>query len=133
MVLLLLDTDNSVVNVTSQPALKVKINLGLTYDTNEDDMQKAINILQDIVKNQDAITDDYAAGFNGFGDFSLNILFYFRAFDQKCHKQSPLYYQNTIELFFQNLVNLEVLYELHKGYHHLHFQMVSSYLKLSYR
>ena len=38
-------------------------------------MQKAINILQDIVKNQDEITDDYAAGFNGFGDFSLNILF----------------------------------------------------------
>ena len=68
-------TDNSVINVTSQPALKVKINLGLTYDTSEDDMQKAINILQDIVKNQDAITDDYAAGFNGFGDFSLNILF----------------------------------------------------------
>jgi len=68
-------TDNSVINVTSQPALKVKLNLGLTYDTNEDDMQKAINILEDIVKGNDAITDDFAAGFNGFGDFSLNILF----------------------------------------------------------
>ncbi|MEC8602717.1 MAG: mechanosensitive ion channel family protein, partial [Bacteroidota bacterium] len=68
-------TDNSVINVSSQPALKVKINLGLTYDTNENDMQKAIDILEDIVKNQEAITDDYSAGFNGFGDFSLNILF----------------------------------------------------------
>ncbi len=68
-------TDNSVINVTSQPALKVKINLGLTYDTNEEQMQKAIDILQDIVKGQDAITNDYAAGFNGFGDFSPNILF----------------------------------------------------------
>ena len=38
-------------------------------------MQKAINILEDIVKGIDAITDDFAAGFNGFGDFSLNILF----------------------------------------------------------
>ena len=68
-------TDNSVINVSSQPALKVKINLGLTYDTDENDMQKAIDILEDIVKNQEAITDDYSAGFNGFGDFSLNILF----------------------------------------------------------
>ena len=68
-------TDNSVTNVTSQPTLKVKLNLGLTYDTDEVQMQKAIDILEDIVKNQEAITDDYAAGFNGFGDFSLNILF----------------------------------------------------------
>lgn len=90
-------TDNSVINVTSQPALKVKINLGLTYDTNENDMQKAINILQDIVKNQDAITDDYAAGFNGFGDFSLNILFMY-------YVRPESHWLNT-----QTLVNKEVL------------------------
>ena len=90
-------TDNSVINVTSQPALKVKINLGLTYDTNEDDLQKAINILQDIVKNQDAITDDYAAGFNGFGDFSLNILFMY-------YVRPESHWLNT-----QTLVNKEVL------------------------
>tara|TARA_Y100000994_G_scaffold212555_1_gene187439 strand:- start:288 stop:1340 length:1053 start_codon:yes stop_codon:yes gene_type:complete len=90
-------TDNSVINVTSQPALKVKINLGLTYDTNEDDMQKAINILQDIVKNQDAITDDYAAGFDGFGDFSLNILFMY-------YVRPESHWLNT-----QTLVNKEVL------------------------
>ena len=90
-------TDNSVINVTSQPALKVKINLGLTYDTSEDDMQKAINILQDIVKNQDAITDDYAAGFNGFGDFSLNILFMY-------YVRPESHWLNT-----QTLVNKEVL------------------------
>ena len=68
-------TDNSVINVTSQPALKVKLNLGLTYDTNEEQMQNAINILEEIVKDQPQIKDDFAAGFNGFGDFSLNILF----------------------------------------------------------
>jgi MscS family membrane protein len=90
-------TDNSVINVTSQPALKVTINLGLTYDTNHDDMQKAINILQDIVKNQDAITDDYAAGFNGFGDFSLNILFMY-------YVKPESHWLNT-----QTLVNKEVL------------------------
>lgn len=90
-------TDNSVINVTSQPALKVKINLGLTYDTSEEDMQKAIDILKDIVKNQDAITDDYAAGFNGFGDFSLNILFMY-------YVRPESHWLNT-----QTLVNKEVL------------------------
>ena len=90
-------TDNSVINVTSQPALKVKINLGLTYDTNEEQMQKAIDILQDIVKGQDAITNDYAAGFNGFGDFSLNILFMY-------YVKPESHWLDT-----QTLVNKEVL------------------------
>tara|TARA_Y100000385_G_C13018041_1_gene604788 strand:+ start:292 stop:1344 length:1053 start_codon:yes stop_codon:yes gene_type:complete len=95
-------TDNSVINVTSQPALKVKINLGLTYNTNEEDMQKAINILQDIVKNQDAITNDYSAGFNGFGDFSLNILFMY-------YVRPESHWLNT-----QTLVNKEVLKRFNK-------------------
>ena len=34
-------------------------------------MQKAIDILEDIVKDQEAITDDYAAGFNGLVIFHL--------------------------------------------------------------
>ena len=95
-------TDNSVTNVTSQPALKVKLNLGLTYDTNEDDMQKAIDILEDIVKNQDAITDDYAAGFNGFGDFSLNIIFIY-------YVRPESHGLNT-----QTLVNKEILKRFNK-------------------
>jgi MscS family membrane protein len=86
-----------VINVTSQPALKVKINLGLTYDTNEEQMQKAIDILQDIVKRQDAITNNYAAGFNGFGDFSLNILFMY-------YVKPESHWLDT-----QTLVNKEVL------------------------
>ena len=95
-------TDNSVTNVTSQPTLKVKLNLGLTYDTDEVQMQKAIDILEDIVKNQEAITDDYAAGFNGFGDFSLNILF--------------IYYvkPNSHWLDTQTLVNKEILRRFNK-------------------
>jgi MscS family membrane protein len=95
-------TDNSVINVTSQPALKVKINLGLTYDTNEDSMQKAIDILVDIVKNQDSITNDYAAGFNGFGDFSLNILFIY-------YVKPDSHWLNT-----QTLVNKEILRRFNK-------------------
>jgi len=69
-------TDNSVINVTSQPALKIKLNLGLTYDTDEVRMQKALDIIGEIVSdNRELIEENYYAGFNQFGDFSLNILF----------------------------------------------------------
>ena len=95
-------TDNSVTNVTSQPTLKVKLNLGLTYDTDEVQMQKAIDILEDIVKNQEAITDDYAAGFNGFGDFSLNILFIY-------YVKPDSHWLDT-----QTLVNKEILRRFYK-------------------
>ena len=95
-------TDNSVTNVTSQPTLKVKLNLGLTYDTDEVQMQKAIDILEDIVKNQVAITDDYAAGFNGFGDFSLNILFIY-------YVKPDSHWLDT-----QTLVNKEILRRFNK-------------------
>ena len=69
-------TDNSVVNVTSQPALKITLNLGLTYDTSEEDMQKGVDILREIVAdNSEILEEDCAVGFKDFGDFSLGILF----------------------------------------------------------
>lgn len=69
-------TDNSVVNVTSQPALKVLLNLGLTYDTNQEGMQKGVDILRQIVADNSAILEgDCSAGFKDFGDFALGILF----------------------------------------------------------
>ena len=39
-------TDNSVTNVTSQPTLKVKLNLGLTYDTDESKCRKLLIFLK---------------------------------------------------------------------------------------
>ena len=69
-------TDNSVVNVTSQPSLKIVLNLGLTYETDEDGMQKGVDILTKIVADHSTILEsDCSAGFKDFGDFSLGILF----------------------------------------------------------
>ena len=69
-------TDNSVVNVTSQPALKIVLNLGLTYDTDKAGMQKGVDILRQIVAdNSEILEEDCSAGFKDFGDFSLGILF----------------------------------------------------------
>lgn len=69
-------TDNSVVNVTSEPARKIKLNLGLTYDTSEGDMQKGVDILREIVAdNSEILEENCAVGFKDFGDFSLGIYF----------------------------------------------------------
>ena len=69
-------TDNSVVNVTSQPSLKIVLNLGLTYDTDETGMQQGVDILRQIVADHSMILEsDCSAGFKDFGDFSLGILF----------------------------------------------------------
>ena len=91
-------TDNSVVNVTSQPALKVVLNLGLTYDTDEVGMQKGVDILREIVADhQDILEENCAAGFKDFGDFALGILF--------------IYYvkPNANGLESQNTISKEVL------------------------
>ncbi len=68
-------TDNIVENVTLEPSRKVTLNLGLTYDTPEDKIQLAIDILKDIIANTEGAEDNVPVGFNSFGDFSLGIIF----------------------------------------------------------
>ena len=41
-------SDNAVENVTLEPSRKVVVNLGLTYETSPDNMEKAIQMLKDI-------------------------------------------------------------------------------------
>jgi len=66
-------TDNAVLNVSQEKGRKVKFSLGLTYDTSPQNMQKAKQILEDIIhQNEDAY--DGIVAFESFGDFSLNIL-----------------------------------------------------------
>lgn len=69
-------TDGVVENVSIEPTRKVKLNLGLTYDTTPENMEKALDILHDIHHmNQDLITENKLISFTTFGDFSLGILF----------------------------------------------------------
>jgi len=66
-------TDNPVLNVSREKGRKVKFYLGLTYDTQPKDMQKAKDILTEIVEENEH-TQDAVIAFDSFGDFSLNIL-----------------------------------------------------------
>jgi len=68
-------SDKPVENITSEPSRKVVLNLGLTYDTNPKQMQKALSILKEIAAKNKDIEDKILVSFNGFGDFAMNILF----------------------------------------------------------
>jgi MscS family membrane protein len=68
-------TDNIVENISLEPSRKVTLNLGLTYDTPEDKIQLAIDILKDIIANTEGAEESVPVGFNSFGDFSLGIIF----------------------------------------------------------
>ncbi len=68
-------TDTYIENVSSEPARKMTLKLGLTYDTTHEDMQRGIDILKDIVAKNDKLEDDCVAIFESYGDFSLNLLF----------------------------------------------------------
>ena len=66
--------DSPVENISREPSRKVVLKLGLTYDTSEARMQRAMDLLQEIVEAQGDDTDDnIVVGFNDFGDFALGI------------------------------------------------------------
>ncbi len=68
-------SNGAIENITSEPSRKISMSLGLTYDTDEKKIQKAIDILENIIKNTDGVEDKPTVWFDSFGDFSLNISF----------------------------------------------------------
>lgn len=68
-------SDNAVENVTLEPTRKIVVNLGLTYETAPDDMEKAMEMLKEIVANNDKVEDEPLISFNNWGDFAMGILF----------------------------------------------------------
>ena len=68
-------TDSFVENVSSEPNRKVSMNIGLTYDTPPEKMERAIQILKNIQESDPGLEDKIWLVFNNFGDFSLGINF----------------------------------------------------------
>ena len=90
-------TDSYVENVTSEPNRKMKVTLGLTYDTSHESVKQAKEILEEIAAKHNQTENDYNVWFESFGDFSLNL--------------SMIYYIAKDGDVFQvpNEVNLEIL------------------------
>ncbi len=90
-------TNSPVENISSEPNRKVTIDLGLTYDTDEKQMQKAMDILQEIIIENDLLEDKAITAFMEFNDFSLNIRLIYYIKKESCIFES------------QSSVNMEIL------------------------
>ena len=67
--------DAPVENVTREPSRKVKLDLGLTYNTTPEKIQAAMDILKSINQENSHTEDSPVVSFNAFGDFAMNIMF----------------------------------------------------------
>jgi MscS family membrane protein len=96
-------SENPIENVTVEPSRKIKLDLGLTYDTTPEQMDNAMRILKDVAKKEKGINENYKIAFNSFGDFSLGIMF--------------IYYikKSSDILKTQNDINLKILREFNKN------------------
>ena len=63
----------SIENITSEPNRKITVDLGLTYDTTPEQMEKAMAILEEIIRSNDELEEDVVTAFTAFNDSSLNI------------------------------------------------------------
>lgn len=78
--------EDAVVNISAAPQHRIITNLGIVYSTSPELMKKALEILLDIAKEQEAVSQEGASAvFENFGDSSLNIRYcYFvkKSFDK---------------------------------------------------
>lgn len=71
-------TDASIINISSEPMRKVSLNLGLTYGTSPEMMQKALDILKEIPKSVDNVSSnpsDIITNFSEYADSALVITY----------------------------------------------------------
>jgi len=80
----------SIENISSEPNRKVTLDLGLTYDTSTEQMQRAMDILQEIILSDEDLEDEAVTAFTAFNDFALNIrlIYYIR-------KEAPIFESQT--------------------------------------
>ena len=62
----------TITNVARRPTIKTEINLGLTYDTTNAQIERALAILDELYRPH-PMTHDVLITFNKFGDSALNI------------------------------------------------------------
>ncbi len=68
----------SINNFSRMPKRRVKINVGVTYDTTADQMEKLITQLRDFIKNHPQVDKKFfLVDFTDFGASSLDILIYY--------------------------------------------------------
>jgi len=67
-------TDAPVENVSQEPSRKIKLDLGLTYDTTPDQIELAMGTLKEIIHKNTCTEEKVIIAFNAFGDFAMNVM-----------------------------------------------------------
>lgn len=93
--------NKTVQNIGKRPYIKRTANITVTYDTPPEKVQKAIQIIKDILKNHEGMNEEYPPRvfFNAFNDWSLNIMMIYWYFP-------PDYWEY---MAFSEKVNAEIL------------------------
>jgi MscS family membrane protein len=68
--------NTSLENIGERPYIRWLTNIGITYDTPPDKVEKAVQIIREILENHEGMKEDFPPRvfFNGFNDWSLNIM-----------------------------------------------------------
>jgi MscS family membrane protein len=68
-------TSNPITNFTRRPRRRIKITVGLTYDTTPDQMREFTAAVKTLLTEHEGLDQEFhAAVFNEFGDSSLNVM-----------------------------------------------------------
>ena len=65
--------DSAVENVSLEPARKVVLDLGLTYETTPAKMRRALEVVREIAEANAGVEEEVITGFDAFGDFAMNV------------------------------------------------------------
>ena len=90
-------TGSAVENVSQGIGRRIVTNLGLTYDTTPEQMEKAMDILREIADANEGVDEDVKVSFSSWGDFAMGIRFAFFV-------KPDAHFRNT-----ENGVNMEIL------------------------
>ncbi|MBN2881354.1 mechanosensitive ion channel family protein [Candidatus Woesearchaeota archaeon] len=110
-------TENIIENVSREEARKIVMTLGLTYDTTNAKMEKAMEIVKKIVNANENTKNEPIIAFSEFGASSLNILVIY-------------YIQNKDKILStKNTVNLEIKKQFEKAKIEFAFSTQTIYVK----
>ena len=111
---------NSVENIARRPSIRRLTNITITYDTPLDKIQKAVEIIREILDNHEGMDADFPARvyFNEFNADSLNILMVYWYF--------PPDYWAYLE--FSQRVNMEIMQRFEKEGIEFAFPTTTTYL-----
>jgi MscS family membrane protein len=69
---------NTIENMDARPVRRVKMTVGVTYETKSDQMRKAVEAVREILRSHEGIWQDYwLVYFTDFGASSLDIFIYY--------------------------------------------------------